>query len=373
MDKIKMGEIRTEGIDNLFLISDIHLGLKLGSEEWIENAREYFEKFFFPLLRSRGNSRSAVLCLGDVFDNRTVINIAANDLAISVFEEMASIMPVYVINGNHDMYNKSDNSIMSLRSLENIRGVRMVKKPTVWTLSPDGGEWERSLLLIPYQDDIELQTAIITQNAGCDYVFLHSDIKSLTYDNGMAISFGVDTSAARGVVYSGHIHKRQETPKMTYVGNPFQQKLSDLGNQKGVYMLNLADGSREFVPNTVSPIFLRIPLEDLEEMDDGDLEAVRHNYLTIQVTKSADSARRLGDFYEKVLAFSPRKVSVEEIVEKGRDINVDYCEGDGGDYSQKTIPEIIDCLIDERDDIDSDTKAELREMSHGYMKLAETD
>ena len=37
--------------EDFFIISDLHIGLKLGSEEWIENMRNYFENFFIPLVK----------------------------------------------------------------------------------------------------------------------------------------------------------------------------------------------------------------------------------------------------------------------------------------------------------------------------------
>ena len=129
MEKIEIetkNDVRKKNpITNIFLISDIHIGVSRASEDWLENTKEYFEQFLIPLIKKEMNEGSVLLCLGDIFDDRKTINIAANNLAIEMFERLASILPVYIINGNHDMYNKTQNNIMSIRSLSNIPNLYM--------------------------------------------------------------------------------------------------------------------------------------------------------------------------------------------------------------------------------------------------------
>ena len=160
MEKIEIetkNDVRKKNpITNIFLISDIHIGVSRASEDWLENTKEYFEQFLIPLIKKEMNEGSVLLCLGDIFDDRKTINIAANNLAIEMFERLASILPVYIINGNHDMYNKTQNNIMSIRSLSNIPNLYMFKNPTVWKIGDNGeNKWKRSCLMIPYQGDME--------------------------------------------------------------------------------------------------------------------------------------------------------------------------------------------------------------------------
>ena len=135
MDKIKIDKLHISNkYNNFFMISDIHLGLKNGSEEWIENMKDYFENFFIPLINKNKDKYSFLIVLGDIFDDRKNINIMVNDLAINIFEKLGSIIPTYIINGNHDLYKKTNNNVTSLKSLENIKGVTMIKNPTMVTL-----------------------------------------------------------------------------------------------------------------------------------------------------------------------------------------------------------------------------------------------
>lgn len=376
MEKIEIetkNDVRKKNpITNIFLISDIHIGVSRASEDWLENTKEYFEQFLIPLIKKEMNEGSVLLCLGDIFDDRKTINIAANNLAIEMFERLASILPVYIINGNHDMYNKTQNNIMSIRSLSNIPNLYMFKNPTIWKIGDNGeNKWKRSCLMIPYQGDMEKETNIINQNSSADYTFLHSDIKNLRYDNGMSISLGVDTSATKGQIYSGHIHKRQEFENMVYVGSPFQMRRSDIGNQKGIYRLNLIDNSRNFFPNKISPLFVKIPIEQFFDSNDDEIEKiVRHNYVDIVVNNTETEKIKLGELYERLNVFCPKKISIVVGSEEERDPNCDYCEDEDSDnYKEKSMSDIIDSMIDELE-LEDHVKTELKSMNQTYQKLA---
>ncbi len=38
-------------VDRVIFISDIHLGIRNASFEWIENMTNYFDNFFIPLIK----------------------------------------------------------------------------------------------------------------------------------------------------------------------------------------------------------------------------------------------------------------------------------------------------------------------------------
>ena len=46
-----MKNINRPEIDRILFISDIHLGVRNASFEWIDNMTEYFDNFFIPLMR----------------------------------------------------------------------------------------------------------------------------------------------------------------------------------------------------------------------------------------------------------------------------------------------------------------------------------
>ena len=59
MEKIEIetkNDVRKKNpITNIFLISDIHIGVSRASEDWLENTKEYFEQFLIPLIKKEMN------------------------------------------------------------------------------------------------------------------------------------------------------------------------------------------------------------------------------------------------------------------------------------------------------------------------------
>ena len=82
-----------------------------------------------------------------------------------------------------------------------------------------------------------------------DYAFMHTEISKMKMDNGMSITSGVNPDAFNGMIFAGHIHKRQETKKVIYVGSPFQMSRSDIGNQKGIYNISKPRDTGSANPN----------------------------------------------------------------------------------------------------------------------------
>lgn len=382
MDKIKIDKLHISNkYNNFFMISDIHLGLKNGSEEWIENMKDYFENFFIPLINKNKDKYSFLIVLGDIFDDRKNINIMVNDLAINIFEKLGSIIPTYIINGNHDLYKKTNNNVTSLKSLENIKGVTMIKNPTMITLYwykeiPSGPEeytkeieWSKKLMFIPYQGNQEIETELCNQNGNCDYMFMHTDFKNLRYDNGRNISIGVDTSRVKGHVYSGHIHLRQISDKITYVGNPYQFRRSDIGNQKGIYQIKLKKGKDKeiFYENNYSPIFQKIWLHDLlDKPYEYAKKICANNYTDILVNDEELSNLNFTKMYEALDICNPKRIEIKQI-DNNNILYEDYDEN-VGEYKDMSIPEIIDELIDSME-ISDNKKEHFKALSKKYQSL----
>jgi DNA repair exonuclease SbcCD nuclease subunit len=367
---------------DFFMLADLHIGIKLGAEEWISNMRDYFEQWFFPLIREKKTENSVVLVLGDLYDDRKAINLEANDLCIDIIEKMASILPVIIINGNHDMYKKSDNKITSLRSLENIPNTWIIKKPTVLSLKettevPSGPDETTKkdkkfcdLAFIPYQGDTEKETDLCNACNKADYVFMHTDIKHLRYDNGRDIIKGVEIGDIRGHIYSGHIHKRQDSEKVTYVGSPYQLRRSDIGNQKGIYHVDIKSKKVRFYENHFSPIFQKIWLKDILDSPFGEvLKTCENNYTDILVDGSESEKFNVSFIYDAIKESKPKRVQIKEV---NKDGSIVGDEDDDGEYKEMTASEIIDSLIDKME-MPQEKKDHLKALSARYQELASAD
>lgn len=358
--------------DRAVLISDIHLGVRNASEQWLDNIEKYFYEWFIPQvitpLSQDNTQKTCVLCLGDIFDDRKNINIGVNDAAISIFESISKVMPVYIINGNHDLYKKTNTGATSLRSLYNIPGVTVITEPTVLVVDD-----EVSHIAVPYLGDVSIENAIVNSFSGkCRSAFLHTDIAKMSYDNGRSIMSGVSPDAFRGHIWSGHIHKRQENRNVTYIGSPYQLDRSDLGNQKGLYIVDLYTGQKlGFVENNYSPQFLQISIEQYEGLTEEQKRLLLdRNYVDILIPESSLGKYDLNQIYEFSATTETKKVSMmvnhtetKKELAPGAETEEELSE------TEKDVEELIELSIDELDVSDED-KAELKKMSESYMKAA---
>lgn len=369
MKKYPTIDLSKTNIDNTFMIADIHLGVRSGMEEWQENIKNYFYDWFIPLIKRKKNDNSCLFILGDVFDDRKNINIAVNDLAISIFEKLANVLPVYIINGNHDLYKKTNKGVTSLKSIDLIPNVEVITEPTVIKLQND-----KSIIAIPFLGDYSQETKVLIQNNKCDYAFMHTDITKMKYDNNMSIIAGVDVNKFGGKIFSGHIHKRQENENVIYIGSPYQLRRSDIDNQKGVYQLFFNDGSLKFTENHFSPIFQKIFIEDFVKLSKEDqLKLIDNNYNDIIIKASELKKYKRGkDVYNIGNESRAKRFTIE--IWNNESTFIDSSINTKGEYldSNQGVEKIIDGLINTLNTTE-ENKAHLKELSKNYLDNAQEE
>ena len=268
----------------IFLISDTHLGCRSNSVLWLNIIEDYFFNFFIPLVKREYREGDVLYHLGDVFDNRQSINLAAQDLGIRVFEALSEIFPeIHVIVGNHDIMRKNSNEISSVDCIKYVPNVTVHKEPILL-------EYEHAkCLLVPWRRNPahELET-LNEYKQKIDYAFCHSETQGVqTSPSKRHLHEGgnpVNVFKRFKQVYSGHIHYRQEKGNFVLVGNPYQMTRSDRGNRKGVYVLDLESGQHKFYENDHSPEFLRYYISDLFEVRMADLaEQIKNNFVDVYI------------------------------------------------------------------------------------------
>ncbi len=200
---------------------------------------------------------------------------------VDIMMELASIIPVHCITGNHDIYKKRDTDVNSLRAFKYIKNVEIYETPFVAT------NGNSRILIMPWIGDKEIEENYAKHNKA-EYCFAHTDISGFKYDNGKQIVKGARLMNAKGYnrIISGHIHKRQvhDNGRGIYIGSPYHTKRSDIGNDKGVYIFTPDINDMQFTKNTLSSIFQRINLEDLIEWPlEYTYSILENNYTDIVV------------------------------------------------------------------------------------------
>jgi len=274
----KVNEIQIN-YNRIFMLSDLHFGVRANSVEWLENHIGFFYNFYIPWLKKNLKKGDVLFILGDWFDNRQLLDINVMNKSIDLAFDMGKILPVYFMTGNHDIYKKNDTDVNSLAAFRFIPNVTIFEEPIIITNS------KTKIFVMPWIGNGKDEEAYVEANKA-DYVFAHTDIAGFQYDNGMNIQKGARIKAIEGIkkLYSGHIHKRQDNEKSVYIGSPYSTKRSDIGNIKGVYRLDPQKNEHIFQENTLSPIFQRIPLEILMERTLEDTyRLLENNYTDIIV------------------------------------------------------------------------------------------
>jgi DNA repair exonuclease SbcCD nuclease subunit len=271
----------------IFIISDTHIGCRSNSVLWLSLIEDYFFNFFIPLVKKEYRPGDVLYHLGDVFDNRQSINLAAQHLGIRVFEELSTIFPeIRIIVGNHDIMKKNSNDITSVDCLKYIPHVTVHKEPHIQQY---GGV---TCMLMPWRRDSahEAETLqAVTQPV--DYLFCHTETQGVQtspstkhlHEGGNPVS--IFSGFKR--VYSGHIHYRQEKKNFILVGNPYHMTRSDHGNTKGVYLLDLKTGRHKFYENSRSPRFIRYYIGEIMDRQIGEIiDEVRGNFVDLFIPAS---------------------------------------------------------------------------------------
>lgn len=357
---------------NVILISDIHFGVSSSSEEWQENINDYFQNWFIPYVKDelKKTPDAVICCLGDVYHDRKSIDIDVNNLCIDIFEQLAQIIPVYIINGNHDLSKKTNKGNSSLRSLGNIDNVTVIKEPTMLQFV-EGRKNIAKVAAIPYLGDCNDENKeLVKFDKRADYAFMHTDISKMKFDNGMTIVGAVDAEKFAGKVISGHIHKRQETDKVVYVGSPYQMSRGDIDNQKGIYKLVLSTGEMLFTPNNYSPIFQKIDITKFLNFTDKErMDALKNNYTDIVIDEVNIDKYKMGDVYEILNSCQAKRAQIQVIKSK-TNIQVDE---NSEEHTELSMEELINSAIDQLADVNDEFKGKLKVMSAEYLKNAQSE
>ena len=299
----------------IWFLADLHFGCRADNEIWLKDYSNYFYDVFIPLLKEKYEEGDIVCSLGDIFDNRSTVGINTINVVIDIFEKIADICPdIRLIVGNHDIYNKSSNTVTSLNILKYIKGVKIYYKPEVEVI---GG---KTVLFHPWIEDKDVQSKLLSKFNG-DYIFGHLDVYGVDSN-----TKGIKTKSVNSVnmsefktaeVYAGHIHLRQDYKNIHYVGNPYA-KVRGEGNTKGITVLNIKTGKREFYENTYSPKFLKENIYELMDVTVGELkERWNNNYVDLHVLGSDITNCRFDELREELNGYYKEFVIKNESVNSG--------------------------------------------------------
>jgi len=270
---------------------------------------------------------------GDLFDNRSVVPINILNYAQDLLEKLSKICPIHILIGNHDLYTKATNDINTVKLYKYIPNITVYEQPT--KIDFNG----KSLLMLPWVEKKQDQINELKKHTGCDYLFCHSDLNgakmhltSIAHKNTDKID--VEEFSGYKNVYSGHIHILQVNKNFTFVGNNFEMDRNDLGNQKGIFIIDTLTDEEFFIQNNISPKYKKIYIRTQEDIE--NLESVStKDYIDLFISNS--------------LLINNRKLrrKLEIMLESGNFASVDYIDDLVLKSSDENKKSVIDELTEE--------------------------
>lgn len=270
-----MKKVNTRDIKRAWMISDIHFGVRSSSLEWINIHKDYFNKFFIPLITKNKKEGDCLFVLGDIFESRQSLNVLVINEAFEIFNKLSSIMPVIIIVGNHDTYRKQSNDVNSSIIFNSIKNIEVLTEPRYIDVC------NAKLFMMPWVENKTNEIDIIRKHPA-DYMFCHTDFMNMKYNKKIAIEHGLNPDIVKDYkkVYSGHIHYTQTVENIRMIGCPLQLTRGDMYNQKYVYMLDFETGEESRYDNDFSPVFLKFKIEDILETPIANIKRyVQNNFV----------------------------------------------------------------------------------------------
>ena len=298
------GKILKRPVKRIWILGDMHLGVRSNSMEWLEIQKDFYENQFIPTLKKNVKPGDILVQVGDAFDNRQSINLKVLHYAVDLFERLGEILPVHVICGNHDIWAKKSNDVTSIDSLKWIPNVAIYKEPKEF-------KWaDKRVLLMPWRKDTDHEVETLAEYPHSNIVFCHSEVRGIKLNAKVTNLHGVEANSYDNylAVFSGHIHYRQTKGRLRMVGVPYQLTRSDANNSKGFDLVDLETMEETFFENDRSPKFVKTYLTSLYNVPLGEFkDQIRNNFVDLFVPSHIAASNSLSRLINTIQSVS-RKV-----------------------------------------------------------------
>lgn len=294
------------GIRNIYLLGDLHIGIKNNSNEWFKMQKEFLTNWFIDQLDKDGfdPEKDILFQAGDWNHVRESTNVRIYNSSLEIFEALASKFKkgIHIILGNHDVYYKDRTDVHSLKIIDKIfKNVHIYETPELLTING-----VHRFLMLPWEHDVDtISKTVASYTKKADYILCHADIKDFRLNKWTKLEHGLSQASLSSYkkIYSGHIHIRQSNKNMVYVGTPFHLDRGDCGNIKGYYKLNVeGDTIKEsFHENTFSPTFIKKEATDILNMSVSEISKVfNNNYVDILISNDLAKSFPVTQFLDLI-------------------------------------------------------------------------
>lgn len=342
--------IKLENINKIYVLGDLHLGVKNNSIEWSEIQSDFLLNFFLSKIDENGfdPDHDILIQLGDWNHIREYTNVRIWNKSIEIFKKLSYKFKrgIFIILGNHDVYYKDKNSVHSLKGISNMfPNITIFESPEIIEVNK-----KYRFLMLPWiENNNQIINEINLYKGKIDYIFCHADIKGFKLNKFSKLESGIDPSNLREFkkIYSGHIHIRQEDKNILYVGTPYHMDKGDLDNIKGFYILNCLDSMKEtFIENTISPKYVRYNIIDILNLSLSEInELFKNNFVDLLIEYSFFSKFPVNKFLDIIKDSNYRQL---EFITYSKENEKDSKNSDSNKSYEYNIFEILNSILDEK-------------------------
>jgi predicted phosphodiesterase len=179
------------------------------------------------------NEVDRIVLTGDLMHNFSVLRVEVVNFWSKWLEKLSSICEVFVLVGNHDKKNQSnDDDLENALDIYNFIGnpkLHIVQHPIAFG----------AFGFIPYIHDkakfVEAANELCSQ--GCKVLYTHAEYDGSKYESGMFIPDGIKPEEINcDLIINGHIHSRQRFGKVIMPGTARWLNSSDKNEPKGLWL-----------------------------------------------------------------------------------------------------------------------------------------
>lgn len=381
------------------MFTDIHFGVK-GNSPLRQKMCAMTVKCIVDEMKKQ-SIKNVVFC-GDFFHQRNALTVDTLNIAHRCLKAIASLADVYMILGNHDLFNKNTVDINSISIFKDNPHVHVIDCTAEAVVNG------RDAVMIPWLGDVSK-----LKKSSYSYVFGHFDISSrfiaqsyidsntkraeasqsvsdelendfgshVKLEDDASVTNFVDLAVPGGTVFAGHIHQHKEMTikgrKFIFVGSPCQQTTADTGYDTGFYVIK-ADGSYKFHKIDSVPKHVKMRCSDIIEngIDRFDFSPASGNIvqkvydIDISLNDDLEISKKISGAmpYEELLPDYQVSLDMSSSIEDEDDI-VKTLKKSKLDYIKSYIDR-LDSKVLEEDGID---KAKLFAVLKKYYSQVEKD
>lgn len=291
------------------MVSDVHFGEHQNNPNFLEMQINWFVNDLLPSLNERGIK--ILFILGDLFHNKEMTNNLVKKRVYDMLKNEFKDITVVVTLGNHDLYYRDRRDVHSLHGLRDLPNVKLIEK--VMSLNIGNAR----IALVPWLTKPERENdigAIVAIKP--NVVMGHFEFAGFSFNRLYPARHGDDATAFSSVlegvkdVFSGHYHTQSEQTiggvAFQYLGAPFQYTRIDAGEEKGWWVYDTDQLTKEFVPSKGITQFLTINYP-FEGTDAELLSIVKGNIVEVDVATDHFSSKPFAKFMDKLNSLEPYK------------------------------------------------------------------